>query len=578
MALLPICRCWRLFLFGLTACLMCIGTSDRLSIQIICVPFLTIYTLCLLASLLPHRWCMSAQIFLCFSIDAICLVDLYCQEFFGSEITPQIVNMIIQTDGREVGDFLSTYFNVSILMRWRIVVLLGLIILLSLSFFCHVSVNCKKRVTSKANIISAIVILVMYAIEIPGQTRFLKLVTSNETIQDIEGMTFRKYDEGALTPIHRLILSLSVTGHTKELLQEMRRSTFSAQIDSCNHQSPHIVLVIGETYNKHHSQLYGYPLPTTPCQMKRKEQEDMYVFTDVVTPWNITSNVFTCAFSLWHYGDADSMGSYPFFPILFRRAGYDVRFFTNQYMQDGIRRTGTNQTGGFFLGDNILSDSLFNYRNSKPSTFDMGLVRQFCEYNDSVGNMPYTLDIIHLIGQHFNYRHRFPKPTTSFQCENYKNPHLSEEQKELIAAYDNATRYNDVVVDSILSLYENKDAIVIYMADHGEEIFDDLPVRGRLFQEPTSRQARQEFEIPFWIWCSQIYRQSHQELIESIRSSVDRPFMIDDLPQLLLYLAGINCKWTNSTNCLVSDDYNLSRPRILYGLIDYDNLIKDIRK
>ena len=574
MAILPICRCWRLFAFGLTACLLCISTSDKLSFHSIIVPFLTIYILCLFVSLLPYRWGILTEILLSFSIGTVCLVDLYCQEFFCSKITPQIISMIIRTDEREMTDFLSTYFNVTILMRWRIVVLLGLFILQGLSFFCDIQINCKKKPSLILQAIIAFCFFVLFALELPNQTRFLKLITSFETIQDIEGMTFRNYDEGALTPMHRLILSMAVTSHTKNLLQEIRNSTISAQIDSCNYKSPHIVLIIGESYNKHHSQLYGYSVPTTPCQMKKKDDGEMYVFTDVVTPWNITTNVFTCAFSLWHYGDTISMGSCPLFPILFKRAGYAVNFFSNQFIQYGLRRTGTNLSGGFFLGDDVLSDSLFNYRNTNPSTFDMGLVRQFCEYKDSIGDIPYTLDIIHLIGQHFNYNHRYPKSFELFHSTDYNEPHLNDNQKELIAAYDNATRYNDLVIDSILSLYENNDAVVIYMADHGEEVYDDLPVRGRLFQEPTCRQAQQEFEIPFWIWCSPAYRQNHQEIEKNIRMSVDRPFMIDDLSQLLLYLAGIHCKWTNSTNCLISDDYNSSRSRILYGLVNYDKLVR----
>lgn len=408
--------------------------------------------------------------------------------------------------------------------------------------------------------------------ELPSQVRFLKLLLSSDTIQEIEGMTFQDYDKGAATPMHRLTLSLSVTSHTGGLLKRIRQATFGAQIDSCTYKSPHIVLVIGETYNKHHSQLYGYPLQTTPYQAERNEAGELFVFKDVVTPWNITSNVFTSAFSLWHYGDTESIEHYPLFPILFRRAGYHVRFFSNQYIQDGLRRVGTNLSGGFFLGDEVLSDSLFNYRNENPSTFDMGIVRQFREYVDSVGDIPYTLDILHLIGQHFNYKNRYPQSVEYFQTTDYENRHLPHAQLELIAAYDNATRYNDIVIDSILTHFEHEEAIVIYVADHGEEIFDDLPVRGRLFQEPSKRQASQEFEVPFWIWCSPSYRLSHKRIVEELSLSVNQPFMTDDLPQLLLYLAGICSRWTYFCNCPISKEYNSSRTRLIYGKVDYDKL------
>ena len=572
MALLPICRCWRLFIFGLAACLLCIDISGRLTFHLFGVPFVTLYILCVLVTLLPYQMRTPIQFLLCLVIFVTSLTDIYCQEYFGSRITSQIVNMMMQTDDREISDFLTTYINSSIFMRWRIIVLFLLFVITLLSFFYHSHLDREKSCPSIYHLLAGLCVLFLLLIEIPSQVRFFKLLSSSETIQEIEGMTFQDYDKGAATPMHRLALSLSVTFHTGSLLQEIRHTTLGAEIDSCSYESPHIVLVIGETYNKHHSQLYGYPLETTPHQVQRNATGELFVFNDVVTPWNITSNVFTSAFSLWHYGNIESIGNYPLFPILFRRAGYHVRFFSNQYIQDGLRRVGTNLSGGFFLGDKVLSDSLFNYRNENPSTFDMGLVGQFIEYVDSVGDVPYTLDILHLIGQHFNYKSRYPRSAEYFHTTDYENRHLTHAQSELIATYDNATRYNDLVIDSILTHYEHEEAIVIYVADHGEEVFDDLPVRGRLFQEPSIRQARQEFEVPLWIWCSPIYRASHKKIMKEIKMSVNQPFMTDDLSQLLLYLAGIRSQWTRYYNSPISKEYNSSRPRLLYGKVDYDKL------
>lgn len=572
MALLPISRCWRLFIFGVAACFLCIDTSGRLSFHLFAIPFLTLYILCVLVAVLPHKLRTPVQFLLCLTIFVICLIDLYCQEYFGSRITPQIVNMIVQTDGREISDFLTTYVNTSIFMRWKIVVLFLLFAILLLMFFYHFQLDCEKRFPRAYQMIIISLISFLFVLELPNQVKFFKLLFSSDTIQEIEGMTFQNYDKGAATPMHRLLLSLSVTSHTDNLLRNIHQATLEAEIDSCSHESPHIVLVIGETYNKHHSQLYGYPLQTTPYQAQRNAAGELFVFKDVVTPWNITSNVFTSAFSLWHYGDIESIGHYPLFPILFKRAGYQVRFFSNQYIQDGLLRGGTNLSGGFFLGDEVLSDSLFNYRNESPSYFDMGLIRQLREYVDSVGNVPYTLDIIHLIGQHFSYKKRYPRSAEYFHITDYKSRHLPNEQSELIAAYDNATRYNDLVIDSIITHYEHDDAIIVYVADHGEEVFDDLPVRGRLFQEPSKRQANQEFEVPLWIWCSPAYRSSHRKIVDEIKSSVNQPFMIDDLSQLLLYLAGIHSKWTNHSCCPISKEYNSSRPRLIYGKVDYDKL------
>ena len=76
---------------------------------------------------------------------------------------------------------------------------------------------------------------------------------------------------------------------------------------------------------------------------------------------------------LWEYVDdsrdtvrmVKTIDHYPLFPILFKKAGYVVNFFSNQYIRKGFSKGATNQSGHFFLADSELSDSLFSYRNLK---------------------------------------------------------------------------------------------------------------------------------------------------------------------------------------------------------------------
>ena len=187
----------------------------------------------------------------------------------------------------------------------------------------------------------------------------------------------------------------------------------------------------------------------------------------------------------------------------------------------------------------------------------------------------YTLDIIHLIGQHFDYSERYPRPEKSFSLDNYADKDLEVEDKLILMQYDKATHYDDLVLDSILTMYQNEDAIVLFVADHGEEVYDDEPIHGRLFQDPTPSQARYEFEVPMWMWCSESYRQNHPEIVHKIEQSVNKPFLTDGLPQLLLSLAGISCSWNDETRNLLSPQYRC-KPRIIGGNTNYDDLINEM--
>ena len=51
---------------------------------------------------------------------------------------------------------------------------------------------------------------------------------------------------------------------------------------SLNHSLPHnLVIIIGESFSKSHSSLYGYPLRTNPCLGKLKKDGQLFVFNNV---------------------------------------------------------------------------------------------------------------------------------------------------------------------------------------------------------------------------------------------------------------------------------------------------------
>ena len=129
-------------------------------------------------------------------------------------------------------------------------------------------------------------------------------------------------------------------------------------------------------------------------------------------------------------------------------------------------------------------------------------------------------------------------------------------------------------VSAICHRFDNQDAIVIYMPDHGEECYEgNVHFYGRMHStEITARLAREEFDIPFWIWCSHQYIVEHPEVAIQITRAKDRRFMTDALPHLLLYLAGISTPYYNETLNVLSPTYNEQRPRLLKSTTDYDKL------
>jgi heptose-I-phosphate ethanolaminephosphotransferase len=88
----------------------------------------------------------------------------------------------------------------------------------------------------------------------------------------------------------------------------------------------------------------------------------------------------------------------------------------------------------------------------------------------------------------------------------------------------------------------------------------------------TWQVAHEEYEIPFWIWYSESYANNHPEVVAAIRKAKDLPFMTDNLPHVLLWLAGISAPYYRADRNLLSPDYDAKRPRLLKGIVDYNTI------
>ena len=399
-----------------------------------------------------------------------------------------------------------------------------------------------------------------------------KLMTGT-TIGDVEHTLTEKDHAVLYQPIYRLVFSVYANTLTAKQIDRLVRTASKVQVDSCSFRSPNIVLIIGESYNRHHSSQYGHTMPTTPRQQKLEKQGRLVKYTDVVSPWNLTSFVFKLLFSMYSVGDKGEWCDYPLFPELFRKAGYHVTFLTNQFLPKA-KEAVYDFSGGFFLNNPKLSAAQFDTRNTQLHRYDEDLLKDYDELQGQ--NTDHNLIIFHLLGQHVQYRQRSPKERKLFRGDDYKElkPNLNARERQTLADYDNAILYNDSVVTEIVKKFENEDAIVIYVPDHGEECYEgDMHFFCRMHSAKIdARLAHAEFDIPMWIWCSRKYIKKRPEVFRQVVNARNRRFMTDALAHMLLYLGGIHARDYNEQLNLLSPEYNENRPRILKNTTDYDKL------
>lgn len=547
--------------------------------------FLDIYVACVVLTLIPRKVRFWVRALLYLLLYGIAIVDVFCYIRFESTLTPTMLMLVGETSSQEASEFLSAYLSWDIITSELGWVLLLLLVHVLWTLVRWLSRSIRQRmVLPKVNplaitvlraVLGALVAWLLYSAVTQtwnNKVAMHRLFSCN-TLGEVEHELTRKDQAKLYVPVYRLAFGIYANRLASHQIIQLEAASTKIQVDSCSFHVPDIVLVIGESYNKHHSQLYGYNKPTTPRQQAMAEEGSLVPFSDIVSSWNLTSFVFKHMLSLYAVGDSGEWCDQPLFPEVFRKAGYHVTFITNQFLPQA-KEAVYDFSGGFFLNHPEVSSRLFDKRNIKLYRYDDGVVKELTANSQKPKA---NLTILHLMGSHVDYRARYPqKSFRRFTPQMYNRPDLTDKQKQTLADYDNSLLYNDSIVKAITNCFVDKEALVIYMPDHGEEIFDDKPyVSGRRHNADIDyRLARNEMEIPFWIWGSPKYIENHPYGWQAIQVAKDRPMMTDALPHLLLYLGGISTPLYRSELNIISPDYNTHRPRILKGITDYNQLKK----
>ena len=555
--------------------------------------FFDIYILCAVLSCIPlkvRRW---IKMLLYIVLYAVALVDVFCFVKYDSTLNPSILMLVGETDSREAGEFLTTIFSSDIIfsrLGWILLFMLlhlALAILPKYKKLPRFSLNSKLLCYVGIVVVGFVVLCGVNSWENKAAT--YKLMTRH-SIGEVEHTLTEQNHAQLYVPIYRLLFSVYANSLAANQVDQLLEASEKVTVDSCSYKSPTIVLIIGESYAKNHSQQYGYFMDTTPNQVALEKNGGLVKFDDVVACWNLTSYVFKNVLSTHVVGQRGEWCDYPLFPQLFRKAGYKVSFLTNQFLSKA-KEAVYDFSGGVFLNNPQLSKEQFDIRNDKLYRYDSELLGCYDEFVKEgkikisnqikpASTMQQTeganLVIFHLLGQHVTYKTRYPRNQTHFWASSYedKRPELSDKQRKILSQYDNAVLYNDSIVNQIVKRFEDKNAIVIYMPDHGEECYEEN--RGFICRNHSAAidwpLAHYEFEIPFWVYCSPSYRASHPDIYMQIVQAKHRRFMTDALPHMLLYLAGIHAKDYHKEYNVLSPDYNESRPRILKNTADYDKI------
>lgn len=540
--------------------------------------FIDVYVISLILLLLGRRVRNTIEIIILSVSFFLNFAEVFCFKNFGLEITPFSLQLLLETNSEEANGFIDTF----IFQRSTLLLLLLYSCIVLVTILVYVKSAHKDSRTFKCSfcayylpMIFVILLMIFEWFSIDKHKGAVLLLIANdlEETQRPSGLCYSS--ELRLLQSAKL---LYFTSESSNRLYDTLSNIDNTVIDSCSFNCPTIVLYVGESTVKRHSQLYGYNKETNPHLVSELNSGNLFVFDNAITVKNLTDVAFRSLLFGEHYND--NWYDYPMFPSIFKLAGYRTSFISNQFQATSSLLH--DFFGGFYIVDPKISKLAFDYRNEDNPVLkdDIALLDHVTETIEQsrINKNTNNLIIFQGLGMHTGFSQRYPKEDTFFTVDDYPERNdLSVTQLERLAAYDNAARYNDKVTDALLDKFRGGETIVIFVSDHGEEVYDFNTLEGR--QHSFSEDiVRSEYEIPMWVWCSDLYIANHPDIVEKIKESTQKPFISDELPHLLFDIAGIHTTYYNPTLNIISDEFNTDRKRmILIGAVgnnyrNYDEL------
>lgn len=332
-----------------------------------------------------------------------------------------------------------------------------------------------------------------------------------------------------------------------------------------------VIYVIGESFSRNRSSLYGYPYDTNPLMTKELTDSSLIIFDNVISRWHVTYEVYRTMLSTYNIQDDKSFESYPLLPALMKKAGYKVSYLDNQQsIANGVGDVHCT----YFLNDYTVRDSCIDMYNDDIEEYDADFVNKYV--SPYTGNSKNTFTIYHLMGQHSQYKLRYPESFAHFNKDNYSQiKGLSETGAEVMSEYDNATLYNDFTLHTIIDMLRDKIAILIYAPDHGEEAYDYREVGCRENNSPIT-SVRLYYEVPVIIWMSKHFREKYPEKVSALRSNMHKAIYNSDLPHTILDIAGIRTATFNPEVSLLRNGAGRTNRHVMWHNIDYDAMHDEI--
>lgn len=294
------------------------------------------------------------------------------------------------------------------------------------------------------------------------------------------------------------------------LNEKSRQFRFHAQQAAGNDFQQTIVVVIGESSRFDRWSLNGYERLTTP---NLDQENNLVSFSDMITA--VAATRLSVPIITTRKPATQSL-----------KPGFTEKSFLSAYKEAGFKTFWiSNQMsfGQFDTPTSVIAKeadvtqflNLGGFTNN--SSYDEVLLTPMqTALQDSAPN---KLIVIHSLGNHWNYSHRYPQNFDKWKPSLFgieKPAYTNLKNKEALNnSYDNSILYNDWILSRMIGQLEAIPHMTAlwYISDHGQTLYDgscNLAFHGH--------NTKYEFHIPAFVWYSDQYAVQHPDKIQHLKA------------------------------------------------------------
>lgn len=313
------------------------------------------------------------------------------------------------------------------------------------------------------------------------------------------------------------------------------------------------IIIIGESQNKEHLNAYGYARKNTPFMTGLLKNSNYIFYQNAFSNHTLTMKVLSKALTEANQYNNKSFEKSCSIIDIANAAGFNTVWISNQ------AKLGSYNTPITVISDLCKEQYWANENANWGNKYDESVL----DYLQKIPKTGLNLVFIHLNGNHYEYKDRYPEKYEIFS----DSSDVYGEVKNLkqLNEYDNSILYTDHILQKIFTFAQSElnSMGIIYFSDHGEDVrFGNKHIPGKFNMSMA--------KIPLIIYFSEEYKKENTQLYNNFLNNRQKYFTNDLMYDTMIGFLNIETKYSELENSLGSLKYSYEKKniKILDGKID----------